>query len=197
MTAPRFAAGPGRAGYRSGGLTCSAMSGPSNRNTSAHELVLRPPGEVTSAPAEHDARGVLVFDAEDLLHSLQVAQGFQDALAAGNASLQSCLSFLSLCRRRRTPAACWAVASISWLEENPFAATMYGNPGYDDLVPGDSEEGAQAWRAEARHSSPRQVTPGEDLEAAAFKRSGIRASSAAVHQPSSLYGRVASLGCVT
>ena len=36
-----------------------------------------------------------------------------------------------------------------WLEENPFAATMYGVPGYDDLVPDDSEEGQQAWRAEA------------------------------------------------
>ena len=22
-----------------------------------------------------------------------------------------------------------------WLEENPFSATMYGVPGYDDLVP--------------------------------------------------------------
>jgi len=35
-----------------------------------------------------------------------------------------------------------------WLEENPFAATMYGIPGYDDLVPDSSEEGEQAWRAE-------------------------------------------------
>ncbi len=35
-----------------------------------------------------------------------------------------------------------------WLEENPFAATMYGIPGYDDLVPDESEEGGQAWRAE-------------------------------------------------
>jgi uncharacterized protein (DUF885 family) len=35
-----------------------------------------------------------------------------------------------------------------WLEENPFAATMYGIPGYDDLVPDESEEGEQAWRAE-------------------------------------------------
>jgi uncharacterized protein (DUF885 family) len=35
-----------------------------------------------------------------------------------------------------------------WLEENPFAATMYGIPGYDDLVPDESEEGQQAWRAE-------------------------------------------------
>ena len=35
-----------------------------------------------------------------------------------------------------------------WLEKNPFAATMYGIPGYDDLVPDESEEGEQAWRAE-------------------------------------------------
>ena len=35
-----------------------------------------------------------------------------------------------------------------WLEENPFAATMYGIPGYDDRVPDESEQGAQAWRAE-------------------------------------------------
>jgi uncharacterized protein (DUF885 family) len=36
-----------------------------------------------------------------------------------------------------------------WLAENPFAATMYGITGYDDLVPDESEEGGQAWRAEA------------------------------------------------
>src|SRR5580700_1057386 len=35
-----------------------------------------------------------------------------------------------------------------WLEVNPFAATMYGIPGYDDLVPDESEAGEQAWRAE-------------------------------------------------
>jgi uncharacterized protein (DUF885 family) len=35
-----------------------------------------------------------------------------------------------------------------WLAANPFAASMYGIPGYDDLVPDESEEGAQAWRAE-------------------------------------------------
>jgi uncharacterized protein (DUF885 family) len=35
-----------------------------------------------------------------------------------------------------------------WLENNPFSATMYGIPGYDDLVPDESEEGEQAWRAE-------------------------------------------------
>ena len=36
-----------------------------------------------------------------------------------------------------------------WLAENPFAATMYGIPGYDDLVPDESSVGQQAWRAEA------------------------------------------------
>ena len=35
-----------------------------------------------------------------------------------------------------------------WLEENPFAATMYGIPGYDDRVPDETEQGAQTWRAE-------------------------------------------------
>jgi uncharacterized protein (DUF885 family) len=34
-----------------------------------------------------------------------------------------------------------------WLTENPFAASMYGIPGYDDLVPDESEEGGRAWRA--------------------------------------------------
>ncbi|HTR95398.1 MAG TPA: DUF885 domain-containing protein [Trebonia sp.] len=35
-----------------------------------------------------------------------------------------------------------------WLRANPFAATSYGIPGYDDLLPDDSEAGQQAWRAE-------------------------------------------------
>jgi uncharacterized protein (DUF885 family) len=35
-----------------------------------------------------------------------------------------------------------------WLEENPFAATMYGISGYDDRVPDESEAGQQAWQAE-------------------------------------------------
>jgi len=35
-----------------------------------------------------------------------------------------------------------------WLEANPFTASMYGIPGYDDLVPDESEEGGQVWRAE-------------------------------------------------
>jgi uncharacterized protein (DUF885 family) len=36
-----------------------------------------------------------------------------------------------------------------WLHANPFAATMYGIPGYDDLLPDESAAGQQAWRAEA------------------------------------------------
>src|SRR5689334_20726211 len=36
-----------------------------------------------------------------------------------------------------------------WLGVNPFVATMYGIPGYDDLVPDESAAGQQAWRAEA------------------------------------------------
>ena len=36
-----------------------------------------------------------------------------------------------------------------WLDVNPFVATMYGIPGYDDLVPDESAAGQQAWRAEA------------------------------------------------
>jgi uncharacterized protein (DUF885 family) len=36
-----------------------------------------------------------------------------------------------------------------WLRVNPFAATMYGIPGYDHLLPDDSEDAQQAWRAEA------------------------------------------------
>jgi uncharacterized protein (DUF885 family) len=35
-----------------------------------------------------------------------------------------------------------------WLEENPFSATMYGIPGYDDLVPDESEQGGHAWGTE-------------------------------------------------
>ena len=55
-----------------------------------------------------------------------------------------------------------------WLEENPFAATMYGIPGYDDLVPDESEAGAQAWRALVEQFlravdaiSPGQLTPAD------------------------------------
>jgi uncharacterized protein (DUF885 family) len=55
-----------------------------------------------------------------------------------------------------------------WLEANPFAATMYGIPGYDDLVPDESEEGTQAWRAEvaqflreADAIAPEPLTPAD------------------------------------
>jgi uncharacterized protein (DUF885 family) len=36
-----------------------------------------------------------------------------------------------------------------WLRANPFAATSYGIPGYDHLLPDESEEGQRAWRAQA------------------------------------------------
>jgi len=55
-----------------------------------------------------------------------------------------------------------------WLRANPFAATMYGIPGYDDLLPDSSEEGQQAWRAEAERFlaeaaviAPGQLTPAD------------------------------------
>jgi uncharacterized protein (DUF885 family) len=37
-----------------------------------------------------------------------------------------------------------------WLHDHPFTATMYGIPGYDDLLPDDSDEGHQARRAQAQ-----------------------------------------------
>ena len=48
-----------------------------------------------------------------------------------------------------------------WLDVNPFVATMYGIPGYDDLVPDESAAGQQAWRAEAA----RFVAEADDLAA--------------------------------
>jgi uncharacterized protein (DUF885 family) len=36
-----------------------------------------------------------------------------------------------------------------WLRANPLAATNFGIPGYDDLLPDASADGQQAWRAEA------------------------------------------------
>src|SRR5208282_3509069 len=55
-----------------------------------------------------------------------------------------------------------------WLQHNPFTATSYGIPGYDDLVPDVSEEGEQAWRAEIeqflREADPiagSQLTPAD------------------------------------
>jgi uncharacterized protein (DUF885 family) len=49
-----------------------------------------------------------------------------------------------------------------WLRANPFTATMYGIPGYDDLLPDSSEEGQQAWRAEAGRflSEAAAIAPG-------------------------------------
>ena len=55
-----------------------------------------------------------------------------------------------------------------WLAANPFTATMYGIPGYDDLVPDESEEGRKTWRGEvgqflgeAGAFAAEQLTPAE------------------------------------
>ena len=68
-----------------------------------------------------------------------------------------------------------------WLAEYPFAATMYGIPGYDDLVPDESEEGQQAWRAEvgqfAREAdaiAPGQLTPADAVTLDCTKESAIQ-----------------------
>src|SRR5690242_16233477 len=62
-----------------------------------------------------------------------------------------------------------------WLHANPFAATMYGIPGYDHLLPDDSVAGQQAWRAEAERflaeadgirraeTGRGQLTPADDV----------------------------------
>jgi uncharacterized protein (DUF885 family) len=54
-----------------------------------------------------------------------------------------------------------------WLEANPFAATMYGIPGYDDLVPDESEEGEQTWRAEVARFGREAgaIVPGDPADA--------------------------------
>ena len=55
-----------------------------------------------------------------------------------------------------------------WLQANPYVATGYGIPGYDDLVPDESEEGVRAWRAEvarfgqeADAIAPESLTPAD------------------------------------
>ena len=54
-----------------------------------------------------------------------------------------------------------------WLEENPFAATMYGIGGYDHLLPDESEEGQRAWRAEVGRflEQADTITPATPAEA--------------------------------
>lgn len=56
-----------------------------------------------------------------------------------------------------------------WLRANPFSATMYGIPGYDDLLPDDSEAGQRAWRAEAERFG---------AEAAALSRGELTSADA-------------------
>jgi len=76
-----------------------------------------------------------------------------------------------------------------WLEHNPFAATMYGIPGYDHLLPDESEAGEQAWRAEVGRfleeadaitaATPTEaVTLGCVREAGAHEQDGIDMASA-------------------
>jgi uncharacterized protein (DUF885 family) len=62
-----------------------------------------------------------------------------------------------------------------WLEEYPFAATMYGIPGYDHLLPDESEAGQQAWRAEVERfgDEAAAVTLGCIREAGAHELDGI------------------------
>jgi uncharacterized protein (DUF885 family) len=73
-----------------------------------------------------------------------------------------------------------------WLHANPFAATSYGIPGYDDLLPDNSADGQQAWRAEveqflreAAAITRDQLTPADAVtldcvtEAAAQELAGI------------------------
>lgn len=48
-----------------------------------------------------------------------------------------------------------------WLRVNPFAASMYGISGYDDLMPDDSETGHQSWRAEAERFAAEAAALGE------------------------------------
>ena len=67
-----------------------------------------------------------------------------------------------------------------WLEANPFTATMYGIPGYDDLVPDESEEGAQAWRAEVAQflREADSIAPGPLTPAEAVTRDCMREAAA-------------------
>ncbi len=68
-----------------------------------------------------------------------------------------------------------------WLAANPFTATMYGIPGYDDLVPDESEEGRQAWRGEvgqflgeAGAFAAEQLTPAEAVTLDCTKEAAVQ-----------------------
>ncbi len=67
-----------------------------------------------------------------------------------------------------------------WLEENPFAATMYGITGYDHLLPDESEEGQQAWRAEVGQflAEADAIDPGSLTPAGAVTLDCTRAAAA-------------------
>src|SRR5215472_5179210 len=67
-----------------------------------------------------------------------------------------------------------------WLEANPFTASMYGIPGYDDLVPDESEEGGQAWRTEVAQflREADAIAPGPLTPADAVTRDCMREAAA-------------------
>jgi uncharacterized protein (DUF885 family) len=67
-----------------------------------------------------------------------------------------------------------------WLNENPFAATMYGIGGYDHLLPDESEAGQQAWRAEVERflEEAAAITPGPLSPADAVTLGCIREAGA-------------------
>jgi uncharacterized protein (DUF885 family) len=67
-----------------------------------------------------------------------------------------------------------------WLEEYPFAATMYGIPGYDHLLPDESEAGQQAWRAEVERfgGEAAAITPGSLSPADAVTLGCVREAGA-------------------
>ena len=67
-----------------------------------------------------------------------------------------------------------------WLDEYPFAATMYGIPGHDHLLPDESEAGQQAWRAEVERfgDEAAAITPGPLSPADAVTLGCIREAGA-------------------
>ena len=67
-----------------------------------------------------------------------------------------------------------------WLEQYPFAATMYGIGGYDHLLPDESEAGQQAWRAEVERfgAEAAAITPGPLSPADAVTLGCIREAGA-------------------
>jgi uncharacterized protein (DUF885 family) len=97
-----------------------------------------------------------------------------------------------------------------WLAHNPFAASSYGIPGYDDLVPDESEAGEQAWRteiegflAEAQALDRAQLSPADAVtldattEAAVQERESIDAAALEYTATAKQYSGPALLFAVT